>query len=84
MDEKIRDLRERARAAIAETAQSLGELNDIAIHSTNLLPTEAKHRSIEIDIFPTGQLRIKAHSQLDERHQRAVNFNLPPVRRINA
>ena len=31
MDEKIRDLRERARAAIAETAQSLGELNDIRV-----------------------------------------------------
>lgn len=31
MDEKIRELRERARAAIAETAQSLSELNDIRV-----------------------------------------------------
>ncbi|WP_313991208.1 phenylalanine--tRNA ligase subunit alpha [uncultured Selenomonas sp.] len=31
MDETIRALRERARAAIAETAESLGELNDIRV-----------------------------------------------------
>ena len=31
MDEKIRELRERARAAIAETAESLSELNDIRV-----------------------------------------------------
>ena len=31
MDEKIRELRERARAAIADTAESLSELNDIRV-----------------------------------------------------
>ena len=31
MDEKIRELKARARAAIADTASSLGELNDIRV-----------------------------------------------------
>ena len=31
MDDQIRELKERARAAIAETAESLGELNDIRV-----------------------------------------------------
>jgi len=31
MDDQIRELKERARAAIAETASSLGELNDIRV-----------------------------------------------------
>ena len=31
MDEKIRELKERARTAIADTAKSLSELNDIRV-----------------------------------------------------
>ena len=64
MDEKIRDLRERARAAIAETAQSLGELNDIRVkflgkkgEMTALLHRRSVHASARLSTRRVPSLR---------------------------
>ena len=46
-----------------------GELHDVVVHRVHFLGRETEQCAVQIHVLATGELRVEAHAELDERHE---------------
>ena len=60
-----------------------GETDDFVIHGVHFFGREAEQGAVKIDVFAAGELGVKADAKLDERDERAVDFDVAGFGVIN-
>ena len=61
----------------------LGELYDVVIHRIDFSTSEAQQSTVQIHVLASGQLRVEAHTEFDERDQFALDGDRSVLRSIN-
>lgn len=61
-----------------------GEFDDIIIHGGDFGVTEAKHGTIEIDVFATSELHVEADAKFDEGDEIAIDDDLTAAGVVDA
>ncbi len=61
-----------------------GEFDDIIIHGGDFGVTEAKHGTIEIDVFATSELHVEADTKFDEGDEIAIDDDLTAAGVVDA
>ena len=61
----------------------LSELYDVVIHRIDFSTSEAQQSTVQIHVLASGQLRVEAHTEFDERDQFALDGDRSVLRSIN-
>ena len=61
----------------------LSELYDVVIHRVDFSTSEAQQSTVQIHVLASGQLRVEAHTEFDERDQFALDGDRSVLRSIN-